>query len=396
MSRRWVSRYVATFASVARCSAADSTDFCATSASSVTATPLVAHSPFVLPLSISGTSIKMVYREDGDELEPASLSSETGGAVQQQFESTLTNQTTTHSTTCCLCKGPESLSMIQCNGCADWFHYSCVGLQPADPPKIRQYFCPTCYRTGVGQSTWYGRAVITKHQNKRVNEQLLRLDTAREAANSAVQSRVRPLDASVRRLRYQQKRQLYVRKHANGQLMTMDGIPITLDPPHNAPLPALEHATPRAFTLSRAPTQPSMKGQHRTGINNNPFGGDKALPLPTHNPSAPQLAMSVHDSLGKGVSSNIHGTDRQLPGNLLQPTCIARKQSSQTPSASAEANLDKMGDNPKPLAKPKHNIKKPASGFDMKSSKLGNKDKPRKSLVVKLKLSGSKGGMQLE
>ncbi|PPJ55523.1 hypothetical protein CBER1_05385 [Cercospora berteroae] len=338
----------------------------------------------------------MVYREDDDALEPASLSlSETGGAVHQPFES-IGSDKTAHSTAYCLCKGPESLSMIQCNGCDDWFHYSCVGLQPADPPKIRQYFCPPCYRTGVGQSKWYGGAVITKHQNKRVNEQLLRLDTSKEAADSGVQSRVRPLDATVRRLRYQQKRELYVRKHADGQLMTMDGIPITLDPPHNAPLPALEHATPRTSTLSRAPMQPSMKGQHRTGINSKPFGGDKPLPTQTHNPSGPQLAMSVHESLGKSVPSNIHVMDRQRPGSLLQPTCIAEKRSSQTPSVSAAANLNKTKDVPISLAKPRHNIKKTASGSDMKSSQPRNKDKPRQILVVVLKLGGSRGGMQLE
>ncbi|GIZ45374.1 hypothetical protein CKM354_000854600 [Cercospora kikuchii] len=338
----------------------------------------------------------MVYREDGDELEPASVSSKTGGAVQQQLKSIATRRTRTQSTTYCLCKGPESLFMIQCNGCADWFHYSCVGLQPADPPKIKQYFCPTCYRTGVGQSTWYGGAVLTKHQNKRVNERLLRLDTAKEAANSGVQSRVRPLDATVRRLRYQQRRELYVRKHFNGQLMTMDGIPITLDPPHNAPLPALEHATPRIFTSSRAPMQPSMKGQYRTGINNKPFGGDRSLPSSTYNPSGPQLAMSVHDSLQKSVPSSIHGMDRQLPADILQPTFVAEKQSSQTPSASAKANRDKMEDNPVSLAQPKHNIEETASGSDMKFSKPGKKDKPRKSLVVRLKFGGSRAGMQME
>lgn len=45
----------------------------------------------------------------------------------------------------CLCKtSDESRPMIQCEKCDDWFHFDCIGLDPAKNTENFKYFCPQC------------------------------------------------------------------------------------------------------------------------------------------------------------------------------------------------------------------------------------------------------------
>ncbi|KAM3417013.1 hypothetical protein BST61_g8596 [Cercospora zeina] len=275
----------------------------------------------------------MVYREDGDVLEPSipPHPARKRNADAQHLESTGAKKTGRHSTEYCLCNGPETIYMIQCNGCDDWFHYPCVALQPADPPKIEQYFCPVCYRAGVGQSKWYGGAVFTKHQNKRVHEELLRRNVLQQATGISLQSRVGTLDAASRLLRYEQKRELYVKKSANGELSTTEGIPIVVNPPYNAPLPTPKRAVQETPSLSRRPLQPFLRDQHHFSIKNRFDGGGMGLSPSTDRPSTSQLLGSPPRPTipAQGMSQSLSAKGQTNPNtNNGKPTCHARSKPS--------------------------------------------------------------------
>jgi hypothetical protein len=48
----------------------------------------------------------------------------------------------------CFCKRTEEeaigLTMIQCDGCHDWFHDECLGRRPEELQLLEVYYCPTC------------------------------------------------------------------------------------------------------------------------------------------------------------------------------------------------------------------------------------------------------------
>lgn len=45
----------------------------------------------------------------------------------------------------CLCKKPyDSLFMIRCDYCSNWFHANCVGLRPEETEAMPEYFCQNC------------------------------------------------------------------------------------------------------------------------------------------------------------------------------------------------------------------------------------------------------------
>lgn len=49
----------------------------------------------------------------------------------------------------CICKQPYNPAdfMIECEGCSDWFHGSCVNVTPEEGDRIDVYFCPSCQAT---------------------------------------------------------------------------------------------------------------------------------------------------------------------------------------------------------------------------------------------------------
>jgi len=44
----------------------------------------------------------------------------------------------------CHCRGKETQSMVQCERCSEWYHYSCVGLSETDIENIDHFFCCSC------------------------------------------------------------------------------------------------------------------------------------------------------------------------------------------------------------------------------------------------------------
>ncbi|XP_031466572.1 histone lysine demethylase PHF8-like isoform X2 [Phasianus colchicus] len=46
----------------------------------------------------------------------------------------------------CLCRLPYDVTrfMIECDGCQDWFHGSCVGVEEEAAAEIDLYHCPQC------------------------------------------------------------------------------------------------------------------------------------------------------------------------------------------------------------------------------------------------------------
>jgi len=45
----------------------------------------------------------------------------------------------------CLCRKPhQGRFMIQCDGCDEWYHGSCVNLTASEAIPLDDWFCPTC------------------------------------------------------------------------------------------------------------------------------------------------------------------------------------------------------------------------------------------------------------
>ena len=47
----------------------------------------------------------------------------------------------------CYCKMPETFdsSMINCDSCKNWFHFSCVGLRKKTVSDVETWFCKNCH-----------------------------------------------------------------------------------------------------------------------------------------------------------------------------------------------------------------------------------------------------------
>ncbi|KAF2215424.1 hypothetical protein CERZMDRAFT_94834 [Cercospora zeae-maydis SCOH1-5] len=258
--------------------------------------------------------------------------------------------------------------------------FSCVALQPADPPKLEQYFSPVCYRAGIGQSKWYGGAVFTKRQNKRVHEEPLRRNVPQQATGIRLQSRGDTLDAAVRSLRYKHKRELYVKKHANGGLSTMGGIPIVVNPPYNAPLSTPKHAVQETLSLSRGPLQPPFNDQHHFEIKKR---SGTALSPSLLRSSTSQLPNSVKWSFEMSVPSTTRNGTRKLPESPLWHTSSAHGMSQ---SLSAREQTNPNTNYGKPIS---HSTSKP-DAREVASCRVDkrarNKGKQRTRLIVRLKL----------
>lgn len=51
----------------------------------------------------------------------------------------------------CICLGHDDHTpMIQCEGCENWFHFSCIELDPAEAQKIEAFYCQVCHASGTG------------------------------------------------------------------------------------------------------------------------------------------------------------------------------------------------------------------------------------------------------
>jgi hypothetical protein len=52
----------------------------------------------------------------------------------------------------CVCKGPDTGAMVQCDGCKNWFHLSCVKLTEEEAQALSRYDCLMCVRMAVTQA----------------------------------------------------------------------------------------------------------------------------------------------------------------------------------------------------------------------------------------------------
>ncbi|KAA1098674.1 hypothetical protein PGTUg99_001197 [Puccinia graminis f. sp. tritici] len=51
----------------------------------------------------------------------------------------------------CICLGHDDHTpMIQCEGCENWFHFSCINLDPTEAQKIEAFYCQLCNASGNG------------------------------------------------------------------------------------------------------------------------------------------------------------------------------------------------------------------------------------------------------
>ena len=46
----------------------------------------------------------------------------------------------------CVCKGPDTGAMVQCDGCKNWFHLSCVKLTEEEAQALPRFDCLMCVR----------------------------------------------------------------------------------------------------------------------------------------------------------------------------------------------------------------------------------------------------------
>lgn len=58
----------------------------------------------------------------------------------------------------CSCRGPETLPMVCCDFCDEWYHGACVGMGEADMARVEAYRCPRC---AVRQRVAYLDAALT-------------------------------------------------------------------------------------------------------------------------------------------------------------------------------------------------------------------------------------------
>ncbi|KAI8449253.1 hypothetical protein BY996DRAFT_8409015 [Phakopsora pachyrhizi] len=51
----------------------------------------------------------------------------------------------------CICLGHDDHTpMIQCEGCENWFHFSCIQLDATEAQKIEAFYCEVCEASGTG------------------------------------------------------------------------------------------------------------------------------------------------------------------------------------------------------------------------------------------------------
>eukprot|EP01083_Nonionella_stella_P231262 816757_1 len=62
------------------------------------------------------------------------------------------------STIFCICHGPESSSMVQCDTCDKWFHFGCVAFEEEKREEDSRWDCSLCQVT----RDWFLNAVSIK------------------------------------------------------------------------------------------------------------------------------------------------------------------------------------------------------------------------------------------
>jgi len=72
-----------------------------------------------------------------------------------EAEETSWEQREADETVYCFCrKRDDGYFMISCEGCAEWFHGSCVGIAERDGGYVEAYYCLECTKQGKGVTRW--------------------------------------------------------------------------------------------------------------------------------------------------------------------------------------------------------------------------------------------------
>lgn len=62
----------------------------------------------------------------------------------------------------CVCRKPDTGAlMVGCDGCDDWFHFSCVKVDSKYSKLISSYYCPYCDLEGKGTTLWKRKCRLT-------------------------------------------------------------------------------------------------------------------------------------------------------------------------------------------------------------------------------------------
>uniref|UniRef100_V9KE44 Histone lysine demethylase PHF8 n=1 Tax=Callorhinchus milii TaxID=7868 RepID=V9KE44_CALMI len=93
----------------------------------------------------------------------------------------------------CLCRLPYDVTrfMIECDGCQDWFHGSCVGVEEEKAADIDLYHCPNCEKT-QGPSVMRRRKNCAKLEPVENNERARPVQTGSQTFIRELRSRTFP------------------------------------------------------------------------------------------------------------------------------------------------------------------------------------------------------------
>ena len=53
----------------------------------------------------------------------------------------------------CVCRGPDTGAMVQCDGCKNWFHLTCAKLTEEEAQALPRFDCLMCVRMPLTSST---------------------------------------------------------------------------------------------------------------------------------------------------------------------------------------------------------------------------------------------------
>jgi len=83
--------------------------------------------------------------------EQKNLSEKDDGAERSNLTSSSAESSPKENEVFCICRGPESSFMIQCDRCKEWYHLHCIGMTKRKAKTIEIYICDSC--SGVKSSS---------------------------------------------------------------------------------------------------------------------------------------------------------------------------------------------------------------------------------------------------
>ncbi|MBW0461284.1 hypothetical protein O181_000999 [Austropuccinia psidii MF-1] len=98
--------------------------------------------PTTVKIKIGGNKAQAAVNLDGNvDAEDADSSQDSNQIQVTHDEGTLY----------CICLGRDDHTpMIQCEGCENWFHFSCIRMDPSEAKEIEKFYCQDCQTSGTG------------------------------------------------------------------------------------------------------------------------------------------------------------------------------------------------------------------------------------------------------